>query len=364
MGRRSVGAMVVVAMVGGSLPIGGLAQTETPSFRSLSACLIAKEAAFQEKETAWTKLKAIHQPLSGEFSVANEDHRQKSSRYVAISGVCSAMERNERPLADQVKELTGLLDGLGPTGGSVNAPVAGAIRQHNLTSAGDKLEQVGGTLDQVLADFRASDFGSGSVGARSSGLVGKPDPALGAQAASALRADIAAWNREEEAREAKRQQLAAIEADRRRIEMAALAEQQRQRQAQREAEQQATKKSGFWNTLGTIAGVGLGVAIGVKGGGNSQTAQAMQNLANAQALANAGRSSAGSSGGGSSCSLSSSDFSPEPPSTGNMCQDARAHVAWLERDAGRARSCGSTQLMQYYEDVLRDARSNAASVCR
>lgn len=360
MSNRTKTLVAALAALSAGVPLFAISQANEvkPTYRTLALCLAAydrEHALEMEANARLTKAAA----LSGDEHKAIMEQGEHARQAGIIRQVCDDMKRNESSMADQVKELTGLLDGLGPTGGSVKTPVAGAVRQNNLTAAGDKMEQLGGTLDQALADFRASDFGSNSAGVRSSALVGKSDPALGAQAASAFRADVAQWNREEAAREAERQRLAAIEAERNRVAMAALAEQQRQR----EAERQASKKSGFWDTLGVIAGVSVGVAVGLKGGGNSQAAQAIQNMANAQALANAGRSSGGSSTGNSSCSLSSSDFSPEPPSTGNMCQDARAHVAWLERDASRARACGNTQLMQYYEDNLRDARSYAASVC-
>lgn len=364
MGERAIAFFAVAAMIAGSIPPAAYSQSKSkPTYKSLALCLAAYErenSAGMEANARLTKAKFN----SSEERTAMEEQSKHFRQASIIKQVCDEMERAERPMADQVKELAGLLDGLGPTGGSVRAPVAGAIRQHNLTETGKRMEQSGETLDQALADFRASDFGGSLPNARSPALVGKRDPALGAAAASGLRADIAQWNREEATREAERQRLAAIEAERRRMQMAALSE-QRRIQAEREAEEQASKGSGFWDALGVIAGVGLGIVAARSGGGSqAQTSQALQNYANAQAMANMSRPSVSiPNSGESSCSLSSSDFDPEPPSTGNMCQDARATLAWFQREESRARSCGNAQLVQYHQENMKSARDYAASVC-
>jgi hypothetical protein len=196
------------------------------------------------------------------------DQGKHNKRASSIKEVCDNMERDERPMSQQVKELTGLLDSLGPTGGSTRAPVTGAIRKHNLTKAGDKLEQVGGTLDQALANLRAVEFGNGR-GPQAARLTGRPDPALGAAAAANLRADVADWNRQE----AERQRLAAIAAEELRIEHAEqqriqMAEARARRQA--EAEEKASSSSGFWNTL-AIGVLGVAAITATRNGDRSTT---------------------------------------------------------------------------------------------
>lgn len=288
MNKRTMTLVATLAALSAGVSLVAISQANEakPTYRTLALCLAAydRERALEIEANARLVNATA---LSGDEHKAIMEQGKHAKKAGIIRHVCDEMKRHERPMADQVKELTGLLDGLGPTGGSVKAPVAGVVRQNNLSNAGEKMEQLGGTLDQALADFRASDFGSNSAGVRSSAPTGKPDPALGVQVASALRADIAKWNLEEKAREDEGKRLAAIEIERRRIEMAARVEQQRESYA----EQQASKSSGFWDTLGVIASVSVGVAVGLREGGNSKTAQVIQNMANVHPLADAGRSS-------------------------------------------------------------------------
>lgn len=187
MGKYSFAAFMAMAVMGASLPIVGIAQTEPPSFRSLSACLAAKEAAFQEKEAAWAKLSAIHQPLSGDFSAANEDHLRKSNRYIAISGVCSAMERDARSMTDQVKELIRnpndgatqetpgiaarlekvheIIDEVDPLRGT-RSPVTKAIQEHNFGKIQDAHVALGARADKAISEVENADFSKPSPATR------------------------------------------------------------------------------------------------------------------------------------------------------------------------------------------------------
>jgi hypothetical protein len=365
MTQRVMTAITLAAMVASSLPSSAQPQTTSkPTFRTVAQCIAAYDRERALVMEANAKLKKAR-VLSAEEDAAIADQNRHSERANQIDQVCNEMKRNERPLADQVKELTGVIDGLGPVGGSVRTPVAGAVRQHNLTKAGDKMEQLGGTLDQALADFRASSgSGAGAAPGAPPLLRSNPDPALGAKAAQSLRADLDQWK----AAEAERQRLAAIEAARQRriraeqerIALAQAAEARAIEAAQEEERQ--SRRSSIWGTLGTIAGIGIGVAAARSG--RTVNPSALQNYATAQALSNAHSASRSSSAGRGSGDLDTQcpglmnrlAAIPQQQVTG-VCQGLNAELAFSRRYESVLLTCSHPQALS----SLREVRATIAS---
>lgn len=249
-----------------------------PSFRTLALCLLAfeKERALASDANARLVNAKFN---STEEAAAIADQNKYNQRASSIRQVCDRMERDDKPVAEQVKALTGLVDALGPTGGSMRAPVTGAIRQRNLNQTGDQMQQIGGTLDDALADLHATRF-DGRTMPQTAPLTGRPDPALGADAAASLRTELAEWEKQEN----ERQRLAALAEERLRMERAeqarielAEARALRQAEAHERTSRQSSRNAGLLGTLVTIGAVGLGVAAGVQRGSSGQTPQTTRN---------------------------------------------------------------------------------------
>lgn len=120
-----------------------------PTFKTIALC----EAAYERERRQGMEYNArlAEAPaLSQEEGYLIEKQNQHLGYASIIDSVCKEMRAADRPLGEQIAELTGVLEGLGPTGGSVTKPLAGAVRQNNLESVGKELANVGTQLDQSL----------------------------------------------------------------------------------------------------------------------------------------------------------------------------------------------------------------------
>jgi hypothetical protein len=271
-----------------------------PTFKTLALCLAAHDRERALSREANARLVAARL-FSEEERQAISDQSRHSRQAGLIRQVCDEMKLAEDGLTpavvnaakpakvpgsgDELREVQDLIDILDPLRGTAS-PITRRIQDENVGRVKDAQVALGGTMDEALADLRASDFGSSSSRSAVVGTTGMPAPVFGKAAADDLQADLANWQREEAVREAERRRLAAIEAqrraDRERIAMAQRMERQRI-EAEQEAERRESS-SGFWNTLATIGGIGLGALIASEGGASpADISTALQGMAMGQA---------------------------------------------------------------------------------
>lgn len=327
-------------------------ESEQHSFKTLAQCKAAyqrERALGMDANAQLTKARALSSEEARLIALQSEHFRRASQ----IDSICAQMMRAEKPLAEQVKQLTGMLDSLGPTGGSISMPIQGAIRQRNLKRVGDETQSLAGTLDAALAEFDAASFRSGSppppLALR---------PALGPGATAELDKGMKQW-REDQAERARLAEIRRVERER------AAAIQQREQYALAEQERQR-KKSSFWDTLGVIASVGLGVAAGLEGGA---TAETVRNAALANALANNATAAPSlprtTSGGQTDSSLDAQcpglmtrlQAIGQEDASGGICQGLDATLRYSRRYEAALTMCSHPYALQSLGDVRKTIES-------
>lgn len=112
---------ILVCIGAAGLSVAGVS-AEKLNFVSVSACLVAKKAALDERDKARTKLDAIYQPLSHEFAEAAKDYNQKSVRHDAIAAECLSMQRAEQSAANHLPKLTPAVPHSASSASTVAAP--------------------------------------------------------------------------------------------------------------------------------------------------------------------------------------------------------------------------------------------------